>query len=161
MVAEQDALRQKASVEAEALRKRTQIETEAQAARLRNDAELDEEKRNSELELLKQKDLLTRAQGQLGVEKAEADARLVKAQAQTKEMTILAEGELAQNRAKAAAITPLTVEQAGYSALQAFAGSGATVYLGDWSRVPNFLFPHQLVPGQYALTPPTLAAPKR
>ena len=161
LVAEQDALRQKASVEAEALRKRTQIETEAQATRLRNEAELEEEKRNSELELLKQKDLLSRAQGQLGVEKAEADARLVKAQAQTKEMTILAEGELAQNRAKAAAMTPLTVQQAGYSALQAFAGSGATVYLGDWSHVPNFLFPHMLAPGQYTLTPPSLAPPKR
>lgn len=156
LVAEQDALRQKAAIESEALRKRTQIETEAEAARLRSQAETDEEKRRAELELLKARDARARAEEQLGVEKAEAEARLVKARAESKQMLVLAEGELAQNRAKASAITPLTVQIEGYKALAELGGSSTHVYLGDWSHVPNFLFPY----GSSFATPYTLTLPQ-
>ncbi|HEY4158980.1 MAG TPA: SPFH domain-containing protein, partial [Polyangiaceae bacterium] len=79
LVSEQDALRQKASVEADALRKRTQIETEAQSARLRAQVETEEETRQAELELLKQKNARSLAEEQVAVEKAEAQANLIKA----------------------------------------------------------------------------------
>jgi len=162
LVAEQDALRQKAAIESEALRKRTQIETDAQAALLRSQAETDEEKRRSDLELLKQRNLRARAEEQLNLEKAEAEARLVKARTDSKQMQILAEGEIAQNKAKATALTPLSVQEAGYKALAALGGSGTSIYLGDWSHVPNFLFSRGgFAAGNYQLALPQAAPPKR
>ena len=161
LVAEQDAFRQKAAIEAEALRRRTQIETEAQAARLRSESETDAEKRHAELELLKAKDSRARAEEQVGVEKAEAEARLVKAKADAKQMQILAEGELAQNRAKASLLTPLAVQVEAYKALSQLGGSNTAIYLGDWSHVPTFLFPRGAMAMPYTLTMPQVAAPKQ
>jgi regulator of protease activity HflC (stomatin/prohibitin superfamily) len=157
LVAEQDALRQKAGVEAEALRKRTQIETEAAAARLRLQAETDEEKRQAELALLKQQNARARAEEQVAVEKAEAEARLVKAHADSQQMQILAVGELAQNHAKATSVSPLMVQEEGYKALAELGGSGTMIYLGDWSHVPNFLFPHGALTTPFTLTLPPIA----
>ena len=161
LVAEQDAYRQKAAIEAEALRKRTQIETEAQSARMRSESETEAEKRHAELDLLKAKDSRARAEEQLGVEKAEAEARLVKARADAKQMQILAEGELAQNRAKATLLTPLAVQVEAYRALAGLGGSNTAIYLGDWSHVPNFLFPYNTLVMPYNLTMPKTAAPVR
>jgi regulator of protease activity HflC (stomatin/prohibitin superfamily) len=153
LVAEQDALRQKAAIEADALRKRTQIETEAEAARLRNEAETDAEKRHAELDLLKIKNSRAEADERVAAEKAEAEARLVKARSEAKELEIHAAAEVAENRAKATAVTPLSVEQAAYEALGSLGGSGTNIYLGDWSHVPAFLFPHGALPA-YSLTMP-------
>jgi regulator of protease activity HflC (stomatin/prohibitin superfamily) len=156
LVSEQDALRQKASVEAEALRKRTQIETEAQAARLRSQVETEEETRLAELELLKHKNSLALAEQQVAVEKAQAQANLIKARSQAEQMKVLAEGQAAQNRAKALEYSPLQVQQKGFEALGALGGTGTTIYLGDWSHAPTFLFPRgPFTP--YSLTPPNVA----
>jgi len=159
LVAEQDALRQKAGVEADALRKRTQIETEAEAARLRAQAETDDEKRRAELELLKQHNTRAVAEEQVAVEKAEAQAHLVKARADSEQMKILAEGQAAQNRAKALELSPLAIQEKAYEALGSLGGNGTTIYLGDWSHAPNFLFPRgSLMP--YSLTPPQVTPPR-
>jgi regulator of protease activity HflC (stomatin/prohibitin superfamily) len=160
LVAEQDALRQKAAIEADALRKRTQIETEAQASRLRLDAESQAEKQHTELELLKRRNSRAEAEEQVAVEKAEAEARLIKARAEAQEMTVLSQGEIAKNRAAATALSPLAVQQDAYAALGALAGKGTTVYLGDFSRVPQFLFPKGGLLGGYSILPAP-AAPGR
>ncbi len=158
LVAQQDALRQKAAIESEALRKRTQIETEAESARLRNLADTEEEKRRAELDVLKRHNLRITAEEQLGVEKAEAQTRIVKAQSEAKQMQILADGEMAQNRAKAFALSPLMVQQEAYKALAALGGTGTTIYLGDWSHLPNFLFPRAgALSLPYSLTFPPLS----
>ena len=158
LVAEQDALRQKAAVEAEALRKRTQIETEAEAARLRAQSETDDEKRRAELDLLKQKNAREMAEEQVLVEKAQAQATLVKAHADSEQMKILAEGQAAQNRAKALELTPLVIQEKAYEALGSLGGTGTTIYFGDWSNAPSFLFPRGGL-GLPALTAPHLAPP--
>jgi regulator of protease activity HflC (stomatin/prohibitin superfamily) len=157
LVAEQDALRQKAGVEADALRKRTQIETEAEAARLRSEAETADEKRHAELELLKQRNTRAVAEEQVAVEKAEALANLVKAHADSEQMKILAEGQAAQNRAKALELSPLLIQEKAYEALGALGGMGTTIYLGDWSHAPAFLFPKLGLP--YSLTAPQVTPP--
>ena len=147
LVAEQDALRQKAAIEAEALRKRTQIETEAAAAQLRNQAETDAEKRHADLDLLKIKNERVEAEERVAAEKAEAEARLGKARSEAQETQVRAAAAVAENRAKATAITPLSVEQSAFEALGSLGGSGTNVYIGDWSHVPAFLFPHGGLPG--------------
>jgi hypothetical protein len=40
------------------------------------------------------------------------------------------------------------VQAAGYEALGKLGGNGTTIFLGDWSRAPQFLWPRQY------LTPP-------
>lgn len=158
LVAEQDALRQKAAIEADALRRRTQIETDAQASRLKLDAEAQAEKQSSELELLKRRNERAEAEEQVLVEKAEATARLIKAHAESQEMQARAAGEIAKNRAAATALSPLAVQQSAYEALKNLGGKGTTVYLGDFSHVPAFLFPKGAT---YTLAPipPPAAAP--
>ncbi|HEX4338863.1 MAG TPA: SPFH domain-containing protein [Polyangiaceae bacterium] len=153
LVAEQDALRQKAAIEADALRKRTQIETDAQATQLRLDAETAAEKQHSELELLKRRNSRAEAEEQVQVEKAEAAARLIKAKAEAQEMESLAAGEIAKNRAAATALSPLAVQQSAFDALGQLGGKGTTIYLGDFSKVPSFLFPHGTA--SYTLAPVT------
>jgi regulator of protease activity HflC (stomatin/prohibitin superfamily) len=160
LVAEQDALRQKAGVEADALRKRTQIETEAEAARLRAEAETADEKRHADLELLKQRNTRAVAEEQVAVEKAEAQANLVKARADSEQMKILAEGQAAQNRAKALELSPLLIQQKAFEALGSLGGTGTTIYLGDWSHAPSFLFPHGPLALPYSLNAPQLTPPR-
>ncbi len=144
LVAEQEALRQKAAVEAEALRKKTQIETEAAAARLRSQTAAEQEKTNAELELLKRKNQKALAEEQVGVEKAQAEARVLKAKGEAEEIKVLAHAHAEENRAQTQNVSPLTVQMAAYEALGKLGGTGTTIFLGDWSRVPQFLFPHIL-----------------
>jgi len=151
LVAEQDAFRQKAAIEADALRKRTQIETEAQATRLRLEAEAAGEKQHADLELLKRRNSRAEAEEQVQVEKAEAAARLIKAKAESEEMRSLATGEIAKNRAAATALSPLAVQQSAFEALGQLGGKGTTIYLGDFSKVPAFLFPRGAA--SYTLAP--------
>ena len=42
---------------------------------------------------------------------------------------------------RAVALTPLMVQMHAYDALSKLGGTGTQILLGDWSRVPNFLFP--------------------
>jgi hypothetical protein len=87
-----------------------------------------------------------------------AQSRIVKAQSEAKQMQIIAEGEMAQNRAKALAVSPLIVQQEAYKALAALGGTGTNIYLGDWSHLPNFLFPRMgTLSMPYSLTLPTPA----
>jgi hypothetical protein len=52
-------------------------------------------------------------------------------------------GHRPSRRARAArSLTPLAVMMKGYEALQALGGSGTPILIGDWSKVPNFLFPN-------------------
>ena len=75
------------------------------------------------------------------VEKAEGTARIIKARSESEEMKARAEGEIAKNRAAATALSPLAVQKSAYDALGKLGSTGTTVYLGDFSHVPAFLFP--------------------
>ena len=72
---------------------------------------------------------------------------------------MLASAKAAENRAEAAAHTAYTVQAAGYDALGKLGGHGTTIFLGDWSRAPQFLWPRSLVGGPPVA--PTPIAPAR
>ncbi len=82
---------------------------------------------------------LARAQAELDKvrEENEAHKRVVRARAEAEATKLLA----AAAAQKARAYTPLSVMVAGYEALRTLAGSNTHIMLGDWSRVPGFLFP--------------------
>jgi regulator of protease activity HflC (stomatin/prohibitin superfamily) len=119
IVGEQEAARQKAAIENEDQRKKLQLQHQREQAKL-------------EVEM---------AKAELAVTRAKAEERIASATAEAQAIKILAQAHAEENRAQAAAVTPLTVQMHAYDALGKLGGDGTTVLLGEWSHVPNFLFP--------------------
>ncbi len=162
LIGQQEAARQKAAIEAQAAREKMQLElaaaqaklkaeTEANQARIQNEIAAEKSKREAELALLQAKNQKEVLQQQIAIDKLEAQQKVIRAEAAAKERSLLASAKANENRAEAAAHTPLTVQAAGYDALGKLGGNGTTIFLGDWSRAPSFLWPKQY------LTPPPMA----
>ena len=65
----------------------------------------------------------------------------VRARLEAQSIAVLAEAHAKERHAEAVALTPLMVQLHAYDALAKLGGTGTSILLGDWSRVPNFLFP--------------------
>jgi prohibitin 1 len=145
LAAEQDALRQKTLLENENARRQMQIQNEAAQAKLRDEETLRQNKFRAE-EAIRQKQQeteLAKQQAELDkiTEESEASKRIIKARAEAEEAKLVAKAKAEEARAVSQTITPLQVMMHGYDALKEMGNSGAHIYLGDWSKVPNFLFP--------------------
>jgi len=57
-------------------------------------------------------------------------------------LLLLAKADAEKRKAEASTLTPLMVQMHAYDALGKLGGSGTTIMLGDFSRVPAFLFPN-------------------
>ncbi len=143
LVAEQEAIRQKSALEAEALRKKMEIETTAEQARIR-----------AELTIKAKKDerLIAEEQAEIDKKKAEAEAavRVTRAEAESKERMLLAKAAAEEAKSEYSHLTPLVVQMHAYDALSKLGGTGTTIYMGDFSRVPQFLFPGYSFPNTAA-----------
>jgi regulator of protease activity HflC (stomatin/prohibitin superfamily) len=165
IVGEQEAARQKALMENEANRRRIQLEQEAAQTKLKaeneaNQARLaathaaDQEKRKAELALLEKQNERTLAEQQAAIDKmrtlADAETRVLRARAQAREISTLAKAHAEENRAQTLAHSPLTVQARAYDALGKLGGPGTTLYLGDWSKAPQYMLPRQgFYPGAF------------
>ncbi len=145
LVAEQDGARQKAVLENDALRKKLEIENQAEQDRLRAEAAVLEKQR--ERRVAEEQALLERVKA-----KTEAEIRVTNAKAEMEERTLLAKAKTEEQKALYLALTPLAVMWHGYDALEKLGGTGTQIYLGDFSRAPNFLFPR--ISGMEKLVPP-------
>ena len=134
LVGEQDTARQKVLLDNDALRRKLELEHEAEREKLKAEAELREATRRVEV---------AKAQAELDrvMAATAAEIKVVRAKADAEEMTLLATAKSAMKKAEAQALTPLMVMIKGYEALAQLGQNGATVYLGDFSHVPAFLFP--------------------
>jgi regulator of protease activity HflC (stomatin/prohibitin superfamily) len=145
-VGEQEATRQKAFLENEALKNKLNLEHAAEAAQLKARAEAEQLKLTREAETVAKQHELEMAKEQAAIDKASAEgdavARVLRAKSQAEEMRLLAKGEAEKNRASGLAVTPLMVQMHAYDALGQLGGKGTNIMLGEWSHVPNFLFPH-------------------
>ena len=178
LIGQQEAARQKTAIEATAAREKMQLElaaaqsklkseTEATQAKLAGEIAADRSKRESELAAEKsrlesqlaierartQRQVVTE---QLAIDKLEAQQRVIRAKAQADERELLAGATAAEKRAEAASYTALTVQAAGFEALGKLGGNGTTVFLGDWSRAPQFLWPRG-----YTGAPPMTGPPSQ
>ncbi len=135
IVAEQNAAKNKAALEAEALRKKMELEHASEQAKLK--AELDVKAKKTEAEIAE-------AQAHIDKTKAETSAsvQITYAKAEAESKKVLADATAKEKKAEYAHVTPLVVQLHGYQALGKLGGSGTQVYLGDWSKVPQFLYPH-------------------
>ncbi|HEX3343251.1 MAG TPA: hypothetical protein VHS09_01710, partial [Polyangiaceae bacterium] len=63
----------------------------------------------------------------------------------------------AEGQAESASVTPMQVEMHAYDALGRLGGTNTSVMLGDWSKLPNWLFPK--TPGFQSAFAPVYALP--
>jgi hypothetical protein len=154
LIGQQEAARQKAAIEAKAAREKTALElaaaqaklkaeTDAAQARTQNEIAAEKSKREADLALLQAKNRQEVLQRQIAIDKLEAEQKVIRARATAQERKLLAAAKADENRAEAAAHTAYTVQAAGYDALGKLGGRGTTIFLGDWSRAPQFLWPRQ------------------
>jgi prohibitin 1 len=132
---EQEAARQQAAIAWEGERQRLQLQKEAETARF---------KAEQQLAALETQKKVTQAESEMASIRAEADAKkkILLAKADAEAAVLAAKARAEEKRAETAGITPMEVMIHAYDALGQMGGSGTTVLLGDWSHVPNFLFPH-------------------
>jgi regulator of protease activity HflC (stomatin/prohibitin superfamily) len=135
LAAEQDSARQKTVLENEGMRKRLELQYQAEQEKMRADAALREKQRDLEL---------SKAQAETDRVKEESEAakRVIQARGEAEAAKYSAQALSAREKAHNQALTPLAVMEKGFEALKALAGTGTNVMIGDWSKVPNFLFPN-------------------
>jgi regulator of protease activity HflC (stomatin/prohibitin superfamily) len=155
LVGEQEAIRKKAAAEAEALREKLALEHEAEKERLKAEAARkakEEERKMAEeqakVDVVRADARVIAAKADVSVAKAEAEATTIRAKAKSEEL-----------RAETQGITPLVVQMHAYDALGNLGGKGTTILLGDFSHLPQFLFPG-FVQGGYGGAPAVTSAPR-
>jgi regulator of protease activity HflC (stomatin/prohibitin superfamily) len=175
IVGEQEAVRQRAAIEQEALRQKAQLENEAQRQRMeldnataRQQQEIRQKAEETELQLKtdleEKKNQRLIAEQDAALEKARAAATVVKAKADAEAMIIMARAHAEENRAKTAEISPLSVQMKAYEALGQLGGTNTTILLGDFSKLPTWLFPPAMSGGLVpfaAPRPPSAAVSKQ
>jgi regulator of protease activity HflC (stomatin/prohibitin superfamily) len=134
LVGEQEAIRRKAALEADALRQTLELQHQAEREKYTTEAEI--RQKEKERKLAEEQATIERVQAE-----TEAATRITRAKAEAIAISSLAEAKAKEKRAEATALTPLMVQMHAYDALGKLGGSGTSILLGDWSHVPNFLFP--------------------
>jgi regulator of protease activity HflC (stomatin/prohibitin superfamily) len=138
LVGEQEALRKKAALEADALRQKLELEHQAERDKLSTEAEL--RKKDKERQLAEQQAAIDKVTSE-----NEAATQLTKAKAEAESIRLLAKAHAEERKTESVTLTPLMVMMHAYDALSKLGGSGANIMLGDWSHVPQFLFPSHLM----------------
>ncbi|MEO6575352.1 MAG: SPFH domain-containing protein [Polyangiaceae bacterium] len=134
LVGEQEAIKQKAALENESLRRKLELERGAEQEKLKAEAAV--RQKESERSIAEQQALIDKVKAE-----AEATTRVTKARGEAEEVKLMAKAHAEERKATAIGLTPLAVQMHAYDALGQLGGNGTTIYLGDWSRAPNFLFP--------------------
>lgn len=134
LVGEQEAARQKAAIENEALRRKLELETKADQDKLKAEqAVRDKQNERAVAEEQAKIDEVTA--------KAEALTAVTRARGEAEQRTLLAKAQGEEAKATAKGLTWLEVQMHAYDALGKLGGDGTHILLGDWSKVPAFLFP--------------------
>jgi regulator of protease activity HflC (stomatin/prohibitin superfamily) len=194
IVAEQEATRKKAAIENEHLLKQTEVQHKREEDQTQLEAETEHARQEAQAKGEQAKFLAQTAmeQAQLAataekatkthelemakldttLARARREAKIADARGEAEAATLLAHAHSAENQAQAQLVTPLTVQMHAYDALGKLGGEGTTILLGEWSHVPNFLFPRagafanaynpyapQTAPGSGSSSPLSMATP--
>jgi regulator of protease activity HflC (stomatin/prohibitin superfamily) len=135
----------KMELQAQAEQEKLSLTTETELKKLEIQKDTEEEKFRVESALRnKQAERkLTAEQAQIDKMKADAAAaaRVSEAKGEATARLALAKASTEEHKAEAASVTPMHVMMHAYDALGHLGGSGTTIMLGDWSKVPTWLFP--------------------
>ena len=130
LVGEQESARQKAAIEADALKQKLTLELRAVQEKLETEAEVRK----------KQNELLI-AEEDAKLEKVQAASALVRAKAEAEEVVLMAKAHAEEKKAEAKGLTWFEVQMHAYDALGKLGGENTHVFIGDWAKLPHFLFP--------------------
>lgn len=141
IVGEQESVRQKAALETQTAQAQIKIQSMAAEQEMNIKRQQSEATLQAQLSLANKKNERAIAEEDALLEKAKAEATIVHAKAEAQSITILAKAHAEENRAMTLAVSPLTVQMAAYEALGKLGGTNTTMMLGDFSHLPQFLFP--------------------
>ena len=145
----------KLELQAEAEQKKLAAMAELDVKKIQIQRDTDEEKFriDSEMRNKKAEEQLVVVQSKIDKMKADSQAasEVAKAKGEATARLALAQADAAENSAKSADITQNQVMMHAYDALGKLGGSGTTFLLGDWSKLPNWLFPK--IPGMQTAFP--------
>jgi regulator of protease activity HflC (stomatin/prohibitin superfamily) len=145
LLGEQERLRKNEALKHE--NEMAQIRAEAQRKLADALAEAELAKKKHEQEVAEAQAALEKTQAQAAAEKdkieteSEAENKVVAAKAEAQALTVLAKAHAEEKKAEAVALTPLAVMMHAYDALGKLGGTNTTFMLGDFSKVPQMLFP--------------------
>jgi regulator of protease activity HflC (stomatin/prohibitin superfamily) len=135
----------KLELQAQAEQKELELKTELTLKKLEIKKDTDEAKFRIESELRNKQaeKKITVEQAQIDRMKAEAaaDAQVAQARGESESRLMLAKATGEEKRAEAANITQNQVMMHAYDALGNLGGTGTTILMGDYSKLPNWLFP--------------------
>jgi regulator of protease activity HflC (stomatin/prohibitin superfamily) len=135
----------KLELQAQAEQKELELKTELALKKLEIKKDTDEAKFriDSELRNKQAEKKITVEQAQIDRMKAEAaaDAQVAAARGESESRLMLAKATGEEKRAEAANITQNQVMMHAYDALGNLGGTGTTILMGDYSKLPNWLFP--------------------
>ncbi len=140
LVGVEEASRRKAALEADALRQKLELEQAAEREKLQTEADI--RRKGKERRLAEEQAAIDKVQAE-----TESATKLTRAKAEAESIHLLAKARAEERHAEAVALTPLMVMMKAYEALGKLGGEGTHILLGDWSKVPNFLFPQ--LPGMH------------
>lgn len=147
LTAETEQKKLELQAEAEQKKLAAKADLEVKQIQIQKDADEEKFKISSELANAKAEKKLALVEAQIKKLKAETEAQttVTQARGQATARIALAQADAAEQRATAANVTKNEVMMHAYDALGKLGGTGTTFLLGDWSKLPNWLFPK--VPG--------------
>lgn len=185
LISERESARQKAQIQNDALKKELELKLEAEQAKMamaraaeqsklegeraaeqaKNDAIRAAAEAQSHVRSAQSQRLVAEEETKLA--RAQSQAQLIRARAESEQRILLAHAVAEEKRAEAEGTTWLEVQKHAYDALGHLGGEGTHILIGDWAKLPNFLFPTAmpgLVGAGHATRPtsfaPNHAAPK-
>ena len=165
LVSEREASRQKVAIENEAHKQKLELELKAEQDKTSIAVQAEQDKRALTLQAehdridaeravrTKQSERIV-AEEDAKLARAQATAALIHARAEAEQRILLARATAEEKKAEAQSITWLGVQMHAYDALGKMGGDGTHILIGDWAKLPNFLFP-KMGPAAGAATYPT------
>jgi regulator of protease activity HflC (stomatin/prohibitin superfamily) len=135
LVGERESERKRSALENDALRQKLELQHEEERSRQKVDAEL--RAKETERKLAEEQAAIEKVQAE-----TEAATKVTKAKADAEAIKLLADAHAKEKKAEAVALTPLAVMMHAYDALGRLGGEKTTFLFGDFSKVPQFLFPN-------------------
>jgi regulator of protease activity HflC (stomatin/prohibitin superfamily) len=121
-------------LDASSTQKKLELQTEADEAKVRNALQL--ARIETEKKVVKEQAEIDRMRAT-----TEAEQKIIAARAEGEALKAVAKAHAEEAKATSAGITPMEVMVHAYDALAHLGGTGTTIMLGDWAKMPNFLFP--------------------
>jgi regulator of protease activity HflC (stomatin/prohibitin superfamily) len=174
LIGEREAARQKAQIENEALKQQLALKLQAEQAKQQAERAAEQAKADAARAIETDRRELERAmrgaqsaraiaEEESKMAKAQAQAQLIKAHAEAEQRVLLAHASAEERKAEAQGTTWLEVQKHAYDALGKLGGEGTHILIGDWAKLPNFLFP-RMGPGMtggYPTNPTSYRVPAK